>query len=250
MMRFPKNIILKEVEKKIIELVILLNEKGEFLQVSRHILRLLGFEESDLLGGNITSLFEQVDWNKFSTSMLKQEIEYSDIHMTKKNGETLPVQIMCVPIIDDILQEYLGSLLVIRDISKEYELDIDHFKKINDNHGHLFGDYVIQTISDILREAVGQKGYAGRFGGEEFIVILPDLEIKEASDIGEKIRKYIYQYQYREPIEVTISIGMIQLGEESSMQLLKNADDLLYKAKQNGRNRLELSTSTSSSLPS
>ena len=296
MLRFPKNIILDEVEKKIIELVILLDDSGQFLQVSQHILKLLGFEESDLVGKNITSLFDKPDHFRFTPAMLMQENEYDDIQIFRKNGEKLPVQIMCVPIIDEILQEYLGSLLIVRDISKEYELrainaelhertirdsltnlynhqhsleilhkeiskqkessetqglaimmlDIDHFKKINDTFGHLFGDYVIQTISEIMRRNVGENGYVGRFGGEEFIIILPKAEIETAAEIGEKIREEIRLCRFKEPVHVTISIGLAQLEEENPLQLLKKADDLLYKAKQNGRNRMELSPATSS----
>lgn len=298
MMLIPVNVIVNEVEKKIIELVILLNEKGDFIQISDQALKLLDFEDNDLLGKNITYLFGDEDKEKFSVPMLKQEIEFSDIQILKKNKDTLPVEIMCVPIIDQILDEFLGVLLVIRDISKEYELrainaelhertirdsltnlynhqhsleileeeinshwtnpesqeltvmmlDIDFFKKVNDTFGHIYGDFVIKAIADILKSNVANCGYVGRFGGEEFIVILPKTGIEEACRIGEKIRSDVYHYKDQEPLHVTISIGIVQLEEESPMQLLKKADDLLYLAKQNGRNRVEFNLPISSSL--
>lgn len=291
MLRIPMNIIVEAVENKIIELVILLNEKGEFIQISNHVLRLLGYEEKDLLGKNITSLFDEADREKFFVPLLKQEIEYSDIQIIKKNSERLPVQIMCVPLFDNILNEFLGTLLVVRDISKEYELrainaelhertirdsltnlynhqhsleilnheinclrsdsaryaltimmlDLDHFKRINDSFGHLYGDYVLLTISEILTKNVGNQGHVGRFGGEEFMIILPGAGIAEAICIGEKIKNDICHYHYNDAGKVTVSIGIAQLAEESSLELLTKADDLLYKAKQNGRNRLEFS---------
>ncbi|MDF3000514.1 MAG: domain S-box/diguanylate cyclase protein [Bacillota bacterium] len=289
LMRITGNIILDEVENKIIELVILLNDKGEFIQVSKHVLKLLGFEESELLGKHISILFREENRDKVTLETLKEENEFKDIQICTSSGETIPVQIMSVPIEDKILHEFLGVLLIVRDIRKEYELrainaelhertirdsltnlynhqhslelltgeinkhrqnpesgplsimmlDIDHFKKINDTHGHLYGDYIIKTVSDIMSKNVGCLGYVGRFGGEEFIIILPDTELGDACDIGEKIRKDVYRYSYTEQMAVTVSIGVSMLWDETAMQLLKKADDLLYIAKQGGRNRVE-----------
>lgn len=297
MLLIPRNIILNEVEKKIIELVILLNHRGEFLQISDHALKLLDYEDHELLGKNITHLFGDEDTEKFSIDLLKQEIEYNDVQIFKKNKEMVPVQIMCVPIIDDALQEFLGALLVIRDIRKEYELramnaelhertirdsltnlynhqhslellnqeieklkdlsnqalsvmmlDIDYFKRINDTYGHLYGDGIIKAIASILTANAAGRGLVGRFGGEEFIVILPGIGTPEACRIGEAIRSEVCRCDYPESLGVTISIGIAQCTNETSMQLLKKADDFLYKAKQNGRNRIESDYPTSSVL--
>lgn len=118
-------------------------------------------------------------------------------------------------------------------------IDIDFFKKVNDTHGHLFGDYVLETVANILVDNVNENGYVGRFGGEEFIIILPKTGISQAYDIGEKIRKSIEKYKFKNDLKLTVSIGIKECENESSTKLLKNADDLLYKAKQNGRNRIE-----------
>ena len=118
-------------------------------------------------------------------------------------------------------------------------LDIDYFKKVNDTYGHLFGDYVLETVSNILVNNINDNGYVGRFGGEEFIIILPQMGIDKAYDIGEKIRNAIEKYKFKNDFKLTISIGIKQYKNESSVQLLKNTDDLLYKAKENGRNRIE-----------
>lgn len=120
-------------------------------------------------------------------------------------------------------------------------IDIDYFKKVNDTYGHLFGDYVLETVSNILVQNVNDNGYVGRFGGEEFIVILPQMKIDMAYDIGEKIRSEIEKYKFNNDLKLTVSIGIKQCKNESSVQLVKNADDLLYKAKENGRNRIEYS---------
>ena len=118
-------------------------------------------------------------------------------------------------------------------------IDIDYFKKVNDTYGHLFGDYVLETVSNILVKNVNDSGYVGRFGGEEFIVILPQIGIDIAYNIGEKIRIEIEKYKFNNDLKLTVSIGIKQCKKESSLQLVKSADDLLYKAKQNGRNRIE-----------
>lgn len=120
-------------------------------------------------------------------------------------------------------------------------LDIDYFKKVNDVYGHLFGDYILETISNIFVNNINDNGYVGRFGGEEFIIILPHIGIGKAYDIGEEIRNAIEKYKFKNDLKLTISIGIKQYKNESSVQLIKNADDLLYKAKQNGRNRVEYS---------
>ncbi|WP_160690805.1 diguanylate cyclase [Clostridium sp. C2-6-12] len=120
-------------------------------------------------------------------------------------------------------------------------IDIDYFKKVNDTHGHLFGDYVLETVANILLNNTNDKGYVGRFGGEEFIIILPQIGIHKAYDIGEKIRNSIEKYKFNNDLKLTVSIGIKECKNESSVELVKNADDLLYKAKQNGRNRIEYS---------
>jgi diguanylate cyclase (GGDEF)-like protein/PAS domain S-box-containing protein len=120
-------------------------------------------------------------------------------------------------------------------------LDIDYFKKVNDTYGHLFGDYVLETVSNILVNNINDSGYVGRFGGEEFIIILPQMGIDKVYDIGEKIRNEIEKYKFNNGLKLTISIGIKPYKNESSEQFVKNADDLLYKAKVNGRNRIEYS---------
>lgn len=126
--------------------------------------------------------------------------------------------------------------------SKELSLmmiDIDHFKKINDTYGHQFGDYVLETISEILLSNIKDNGFVGRFGGEEFIIILPDTDIKKACEIGNKIKDQISNFIFNENSRSTVSIGIQQFKNESLVEIIKKSDDLLYKAKENGRNRIE-----------
>lgn len=119
-------------------------------------------------------------------------------------------------------------------------IDIDYFKIVNDTFGHLFGDGVLQIISDILTDIIRDEGYVGRYGGEEFIVLLPCHNIDRAYATGEKIRNCIECYRFDNDLKITVSIGIRQYRNEAYDQLINNADILLYKAKQNGRNQIAM----------
>lgn len=120
--------------------------------------------------------------------------------------------------------------------------DIDHFKPINDTHGHLTGDEVIREVAHITREALRQADCPGRYGGEEFAIILPETDINGALVICERIRETIAETTFETddgPIHCTVSMGLVQLTDtpENYMQWLQQADDALYRAKKAGRNR-------------
>jgi diguanylate cyclase (GGDEF)-like protein/PAS domain S-box-containing protein len=122
-------------------------------------------------------------------------------------------------------------------------LDIDHFKNVNDTYGHQAGDMVLNKVATIITESIRETDYAGRYGGEEFMVILPSLNIKKAILVAERIRLKIQNYTYSiEGLKVTISIGLTSFGKEDAISFISTADKLLYLAKENGRNRLEINT--------
>lgn len=120
--------------------------------------------------------------------------------------------------------------------------DIDHFKPINDTHGHLVGDEVIREVARVTRESLRQADRPGRYGGEEFAIILPETDIAGAEVICEHIRKSIAELEIEagdSTIQCTVSMGLVQLTEtpDNYMQWLQQADDALYQAKKGGRNR-------------
>jgi diguanylate cyclase (GGDEF)-like protein len=117
-------------------------------------------------------------------------------------------------------------------------LDIDHFKKVNDNHGHPFGDFVLIRISTIIEESIRKTDIAGRYGGEEYLIIFTNTDKKSAFNTLERIRKSIEKEKWdKGDLVVTISGGLSELEDEDYSKLIKKADNLLYKAKENGRNR-------------
>lgn len=119
-------------------------------------------------------------------------------------------------------------------------LDIDYFKKVNDNYGHTFGDFVLVRISTIIEETIRKTDIAGRYGGEEFLIIYTNTDNKSAFNTSERLRKSIEKEKWgKADLVITVSGGICELKDEDFSKLIMKADSLLYRAKENGRNRIE-----------
>jgi diguanylate cyclase (GGDEF)-like protein len=121
--------------------------------------------------------------------------------------------------------------------------DIDHFKKINDTYGHLAGDHVLKHLALVIKSRIRREDILSRYGGEEFAIILPEIDRDNAVQFAEKIRRLIEKAVFRfedTEIPVTISIGVAAYGEglEDVTEFIKVADERLYDAKVQGRNRV------------
>jgi len=120
-------------------------------------------------------------------------------------------------------------------------LDIDYFKKVNDNFGHFFGDFVLVRISAIIEDTIRKTDIAGRYGGEEYLIIFTNTDKKNAFNTLERIRRSIEKENWgKESLIVTISGGVCEFEGQDYLKLIMTADELLYKAKENGRNRIEI----------
>jgi diguanylate cyclase (GGDEF)-like protein len=132
-------------------------------------------------------------------------------------------------------------------------IDLDHFKQINDTRGHAMGDQVLANVGAVLRAVLRAQDFAGRNGGEEFAILLPDTEIADALAIAERIRTAIAEISLPgTDVDVTASIGVASFPDHASTQdrLERLADAALYLAKRQGRNRVELATvDTPAELP-
>lgn len=120
-------------------------------------------------------------------------------------------------------------------------LDVDNFKQINDTYGHLCGDLVLRTLATTMREMFRKSDITGRFGGEEFVCVLPETTLDRAGLLAERCRSGIAAvnlvYQ-KTPLSITISVGVTELGaDDSADSLIRRADDAMYQAKQAGRDR-------------
>ncbi|XVO87576.1 GGDEF domain-containing protein [Pseudomonas palleroniana] len=121
-------------------------------------------------------------------------------------------------------------------------LDLDHFKRINDGYGHLAGDKVLKIIANVLSKRLRPSDFIARFGGEEFVLLMPDSLLADALAVGEVLRAAIEACPFHfkgEPVTITVSMGVAQFlpGERSDLAL-KRADEALYRAKAAGRNKV------------
>jgi diguanylate cyclase (GGDEF)-like protein len=125
-------------------------------------------------------------------------------------------------------------------------VDIDHFKRLNDQYGHLVGDAILKELGQLLAQSVRESDLPARYGGEEFALILPHTQLQAAQDLLERIRQVIsrkvFCAQTSSPLQMTVSVGIAQLDLQSNnaTDIVAAADAALYKAKRAGRNRIKL----------
>ncbi len=165
-------------------------------------------------------------------------------------------QLVLMATIDDLTKLFNRKVALMRleeEVSKHNRLkiplsclmlDVDHFKSINDNFGHQGGDAVLKSIAELLQKNSRKYDIVCRYGGEEFMMVLPSTDHKSAMTVAEKIREKINENKvayHNELISTTMSIGVSQLHidvEENADNLIKRADDALYEAKNSGRNKV------------
>ncbi|WP_245595787.1 GGDEF domain-containing protein [Marinomonas ushuaiensis] len=161
---------------------------------------------------------------------------------------------------DENLQDPLTNLLNRRGLSYHLEkelnkadinspvalllIDIDYFKNINDVYGHDIGDLCLTEVAVILKAALRKNDIIARFGGEEFIIILPNTPKTEAITIAEVLRNKVSQETYSEfklPLTITLGVTESKRENDTTLKIIKRADKALYKGKDKGRNRVEIS---------
>ena len=124
--------------------------------------------------------------------------------------------------------------------------DIDHFKQVNDTYGHVVGDRVLRDISTLIRQGIREGDILLRYGGEEFMVILPGASKEDAYTIADRVRHMVRDHKtvYGEnQINVTISVGLDSMPESSvsgELELIANADEALYRSKNSGRDKVTI----------
>lgn len=118
-------------------------------------------------------------------------------------------------------------------------VDLDHFKRINDVHGHQLGDFVLQRTAELLREGRAESDTVCRYGGEEFCLLLPDMGIEQAASVADRIRRTIEATDFQGvPVTASIGVSVRELGAANANELIDQADKCLYVAKRHGRNRV------------
>lgn len=195
-------------------------KSGELIPVK---INLTGYK----INGNIHVLASLKDQTYIRKLEYKTQIEpFTNL----ANKDTIK-QSLCTEIERSRRHEHALSIIFI---------DIDHFKSINDQHGHQVGDEVIKGISDCIAERVRDSDVLGRFGGDEFIIICPECTGYQAAVIAEQIRKNISNLTIHD-LALTISLGITECQNQDTVKtLLDRADRALYEAKEDGRNKIKL----------
>lgn len=145
----------------------------------------------------------------------------------------------------EVLRNYYQSRYVELPLSI-LMIDIDHFKKVNDTFGHSIGDQVLKMVAENMKTIVDDMGEVGRYGGEEFIVILPNIQLDKAKTLADLLRSSVSQLTYivenRTKVQITISIGVSsrENNSENAYELCDRADKGLYEAKEAGRNQVRI----------
>lgn len=195
---------------------------------------------------NIALPVQQNDELGFATKMFNQMV--AELKLSHTKLEQLATT--------DALTQLANRKQIMKRLFKHFEyyqrytaefsilmIDIDHFKKINDTYGHLTGDAVLMQVAKIFQETLRNVDIAGRYGGEEFLVILAETSGEQAMRTAERIRQAVENHTFSfatSSIKATISIGVARIleNEKDENSLVSRADQALYQAKAKGRNRV------------
>ncbi|MBF0224088.1 MAG: diguanylate cyclase [Desulfobacterales bacterium] len=179
-------------------------------------------------------------------NLIKEEIE-----LVQKRAESLEKELFSDALTgiynrrayDKKINEEMKRYLRYRHVFCMLLFDVDHFKKINDTHGHLMGDVCLQSIIATIKPMLRETDFFARYGGEEFIIVLANTDIKGARKVAEKLRKSVENMQFKSKntiIPVTVSIGVTQvnLNDKNSAIIFERLDSAMYRAKNSGRNKV------------
>ncbi|WP_060825541.1 GGDEF domain-containing protein [Sulfurospirillum cavolei] len=250
--------ILDEINKKIVDLIQSSNLSHQQVKTIRADLQKIDFSQDGFESVH-SKLLHIASSLENETRSLSEKMMSNQETITKLQSRITKLESALLVAKQEVKEDYLTHVATRRALSNELErvedafmrykvdytlcfIDIDHFKNVNDNYGHEAGDVILSTVGKILRKYIRQVDFAGRYGGEEFLVILPSTDLAQAIHFAEKIRNVIEQFKFlykSERINVTISCGVAQRSQYASKEeVLNAADTLLYKAKECGRNQV------------
>ncbi|MBT6177290.1 MAG: diguanylate cyclase [Deltaproteobacteria bacterium] len=189
---------------------------GDLIQIGSFILKYIS-------SGNAEAIFHETIYNMTITDGL------TEVANRRKLEEFLE-------------RELAGAIRHKRPLSVAV-IDADHFKAVNDNFGHIAGDYVLRRLAHVIQGVIRKDELLARYGGEEFVIVMPESTLQQASVLAEKVRKLIEETKFHfeeHTIPVTVSVGVA--NHYSKLQdvdaFIKAADEALYRAKETGRNRV------------
>ncbi len=205
------------------------NGKGEVIGAYQAINKLgdEAFDEQDVKHLSLAAAF---CGKMLETQLLKEESQIDQLTGLKNRRGFWELY---ENVIKDLIKHEKSSIIM---------CDIDFFKRVNDTYGHNAGDAVLVHVADLMTKVIGGFGQVFRWGGEEFVMLLPGYDRAQAMSIAEKIRKKVEKSECHTEgydIKITMSFGVKELEDERpSTEMIKEADDNLYRAKKEGRNRV------------
>jgi diguanylate cyclase (GGDEF)-like protein/PAS domain S-box-containing protein len=142
---------------------------------------------------------------------------------------------------DELIEREIGRAQRYNKPLSMIMFDIDNFKKVNDTYGHSVGDYVLKTLAKIVGRAIRKIDYLVRWGGEEFLIILPENNLEKAQALAERLRIIIESYTFDKVGTITVSLGVAEFKKGDTEDILvKNSDSAMLKAKREGKNRVKV----------
>lgn len=208
-------------------------------------------------GNQIISLYSQdgeykvfeIDFISINSQKDKEVMIFNDVTRLSNENNRLKNQVIRDPLTGQynrlkFNKELEKALYTVKRYSESYSLiicDIDNFKKINDIYGHIVGDYALVTLSNIFSARIRPTDIFARWGGEEFVILLPLTPIKEAETLANSLREVLSHYSFEHFGQLTCSFGVTQiLKEDTATSALERADDGLYYSKEHGKNMVKI----------
>ena len=223
--------------------------RKELLQIYRTILK----NHSDKRELRIKTLSGKILWVEVITEEINLDGKRCSISglidiTDKKNLERQLRKLATIDRLTGIYNRYAFEKFLEEEISRaerygtDFALimfDIDNFKKINDTYGHQTGDMILRKITRLVKENIRKSDIFGRWGGEEFMIILPVKSIEEAFKVAEKLRKKIEEHKFPKVKKVTISAGVTMYRKSDTLKsIIRRVDTALYMAKKSGKNKV------------
>jgi len=234
---------IKRTTRHIEELVDFTEEIGQG-NFDRHI-KIKSNDEMGKLANSFNIMVEKLNQTMASKNELTKEVtKRKKIEEELKHLSTVDelTQLYNRRAFNDYLSKFIEHSKLYNKPLSVAMIDIDYFKKINDSYGHHVGDKVLIELSSILSKNIRKNNdILSRWGGEEFIILMPNIYVKEASDFAERLRKTIEDTKFANDIYLTVSIGVSELKDTDALDdLIRRVDDAQYKAKSNGRNNVQV----------
>lgn len=249
---------LSEVESKLskqkVSMLELYNTKTKYIFYIAILIIVLSFVLSVFISKKVRKLFSEYqltinEKNKELNELnitLEEKVKKRTIELEKINDDF--EKLATTDALTDVHNRYSIMNILSNQInhSKRYTLplsvimiDIDYFKVINDTYGHDVGDKTLVALSSLVSISIRDVDYIGRYGGEEFIVIMPNTMLNNASLYAERLRQEVEDHSFEGINKITISMGIVELRDNENIDLMfKRLDELLYLSKNNGRNRV------------